>query len=81
MLDGMYWTALKEVGLLLVDFLAFCISQDMDLIEILWKQDEDLGVSRDAFDYHMASESSSKEAVKPPHFDVSNLPHENMHLN
>ncbi|XP_075549939.1 NFE2 like bZIP transcription factor cap-n-collar isoform X2 [Dermacentor variabilis] len=48
--------------------------EDMDLIEILWKQDEDLGVSRDAFDYHMASESSSKEAVKPPHFDSTEVP-------
>jgi nuclear factor erythroid 2-related factor 2 len=26
------------------------LSQDMDLIEILWRQDIDLGVERDAYD-------------------------------
>ncbi|XP_037517742.1 endoplasmic reticulum membrane sensor NFE2L1 isoform X4 [Rhipicephalus sanguineus] len=47
---------------------------EMDLIEILWKQDEDLGVSRDTFDYHAASESSSKEAVKPTNFNSTEVP-------
>lgn len=48
--------------------------EDMDLIEILWKQDEDLGVSRDAFDFHATSESSSKEAVKSGNFDSTEVP-------
>ncbi|XP_037517740.1 endoplasmic reticulum membrane sensor NFE2L1 isoform X1 [Rhipicephalus sanguineus] len=48
--------------------------EEMDLIEILWKQDEDLGVSRDTFDYHAASESSSKEAVKPTNFNSTEVP-------
>ncbi|XP_035217674.1 endoplasmic reticulum membrane sensor NFE2L1-like isoform X1 [Stegodyphus dumicola] len=30
--------------------------EDMDLIEILWKQDIDLGVTRDAYDSHSSSE-------------------------
>uniref|UniRef100_L7LZE8 Uncharacterized protein n=1 Tax=Rhipicephalus pulchellus TaxID=72859 RepID=L7LZE8_RHIPC len=46
----------------------------MDLIEILWKQDEDLGVSRDTFDYPAASESSIKEAVKPANFNSTEVP-------
>uniref|UniRef100_A0A1E1XB57 Putative bzip transcription factor nrf1 n=1 Tax=Amblyomma aureolatum TaxID=187763 RepID=A0A1E1XB57_9ACAR len=50
--------------------------EDMDLIEILWKQDEDLGVSRDAFDYHGASESSSKAAVKASPPDSAEMPKE-----
>ncbi|KAK8766374.1 hypothetical protein V5799_006848 [Amblyomma americanum] len=50
--------------------------EDMDLIEILWKQDEDLGVSRNAFDYHVASESSSKAAVKASQPDSTEVPKE-----
>lgn len=38
--------------------------EDMDLIEILWKQDEDLGVSRDIFDFHLGVEDSSEAAIK-----------------
>lgn len=48
--------------------------EDMDLIEILWKQDEDLGVSRDTFDYQAASESSIKEAVKAANFNSTEVP-------
>ncbi|KAH8022937.1 hypothetical protein HPB51_006367 [Rhipicephalus microplus] len=50
------------------------IPVDMDLIEILWKQDEDLGVSRDTFDYQAASESSIKEAVKAANFNSTEVP-------
>ncbi|XP_077484081.1 NFE2 like bZIP transcription factor cap-n-collar isoform X2 [Amblyomma americanum] len=52
------------------------LHRDMDLIEILWKQDEDLGVSRNAFDYHVASESSSKAAVKASQPDSTEVPKE-----
>ncbi|XP_064472253.1 endoplasmic reticulum membrane sensor NFE2L1-like isoform X2 [Ornithodoros turicata] len=37
---------------------------DMDLIEILWKQDEDLGVSRDRFDFRLAAEKKQDTQVK-----------------
>ncbi|CAN7984634.1 unnamed protein product, partial [Ixodes hexagonus] len=36
----------------------------MDLIEILWKQDEDLGVPRDVFDFHLEGDDSCDATIK-----------------
>ncbi|CAN7981037.1 unnamed protein product [Ixodes pacificus] len=37
---------------------------DMDLIEILWKQDEDLGVPRDVFDFRFEGNDSGDATIK-----------------